>query len=193
MATCAGCGAEIADGGAVLLQGKGKKAPITSMCPACAAAMDRVLEAETQSPNLLGGFLGGLGAGVVGCLVWYGVVILTNYQLAVLAIGVGWLVAHGVMFGAGRKRGPRLQGISVAIAILAMAFSEYLIVRHFIVEALREEGYTGGARLLIPVGDMLDVIAEGIRADPLVLLFWGIALFAAFTLPMRRRLRKVPV
>lgn len=192
MATCASCGADIPEGHETVFQGRGKNAKIVTMCSSCATALERSLQDETEAPNLLGALTGGLVAGLVSCLVWYGVVVLTGYELGFLAMGVGWLVAQGVMFGAGRKRGPRLQVLSVVITLVAMALSEYFIVRHFVVEAFREEGYTG-FRLFLPLRDMFEVILEGIKADPLILLFWGLALLSAFTLPMRRRLLRASV
>ena len=189
MATCANCGAAIPEGEETVIRGKDKKAPGVTICSNCASQIESAFQAETEGPNLLGAALFGLGAAVIGCLVWYGVVVVTNYQLGIIAVGIGWLVAQAVILGSGRKRGPALQAISVVITLLAMVASEYLIVRHFLVEALTEEGYTG-FRLLLPLGDMLTIVVEGIKADLLTLLFWAIALWEAFILPAKHRLRR---
>ena len=190
MATCANCGAAISEGLETMVRGKDRNSAPITLCFNCAVEMEKAFQTETEEANLLGALLFGLGAALATSLVWYAVVIITNYELGILAVAVGWLVAQAVVLGSGRKRGPALQALSVGITLSAMAFSEYLIVRHFIVEALREEGYTG-IPLLLPLGDMLEVILEGIRANPLTLLFWGIALLEAFSLPAKRRLRKV--
>lgn len=189
MATCANCGVAIPEGHEIVLRGKDKKAPNVTICPNCASAIERAFQAETEEPNLIGALLIGLGAALISSLIWYAVVVVTNYQLGIIAIAVGWLVAQAVMLGAGRKRGPRLQGLSVVITVMAMAFSEYLIVRHFAVQALAKEGYTN-IPLLLPLDVMLILIVEGIKADPLTLLFWGIAVWEAFALPAQRRLRR---
>lgn len=189
MATCANCGVAIPEGHEIVLRGKDKKAPSITLCPNCVSATERAFQAETEEANLMGALLMGLGAALISSLIWYAVVVVTDYELGIIAIAVGWLVAQAVMLGAGRKRGRRLQGLSLVITVVAMAFSEYLIVRHFIVQALAKEGFTE-FRLLLPLGDMLAVIVEGIKASPLTLLFWGIAVWEAFTLPARRRLRR---
>jgi len=177
------------EGQETVIRGKDKKAAGVTICPTCASQIEDTFLAETQSPNLLGAAALGLGAAVLGCLIWYGVVVLTNFQLGIIAVGVGWLVAQAVILGSGRKRGPKLQAISVVITLLAMVVGEYLVVRHVVVESLTQEGYTS-FKLFLPVGDMLSIVVEGIKADPLTLLFWAIALWEAFILPAKHRLRR---
>jgi hypothetical protein len=192
MNTCQNCAAEIPAGHEVVLRGKSRKDPNTVICSNCAASFERALQAETENPNLIGALLVGVVAALAASLVWYAAVAITNYQLGILAVGVGWLIGQAVVFGSGRKRGPALQAISVGITIVAMALSEYLIVRHFVVEALTEEGYTDFA-LFLPLDVMVEIMLEGIKADLLTLLFWGIAVWAAFSVPARRRLRRAAV
>jgi hypothetical protein len=182
---------ELQAGQSVALLGKKKDDPPVQVCADCAEKLDRALQAETESPNLVGAVLAGLAAAVVACLIWYGVVAISNYQIGFLAVGVGWLIGLGVGFGAGRKRGPTLQAISVGITLVAMVFSEYLIVRHFVVEALVEVGST--ISLFLPLDLMVELVVESIKSDPLTLLFWAIALWFAFSTLSRRSLRRAPV
>jgi len=150
------------------------------------------MQAETENPNLILAALAGLGAATIGALVWYGVVAITNYQVGIIAAGIGWLVGIAVVFGSGRKRGPALQAISVIITLMALAVSQYLIMRHFAVEYLTEQepGFPG-LPLLLPVGLMFELVVEGLKSDLLTIVFWGIALLAAVATPARRRLRRV--
>ncbi|MBE9507004.1 MAG: hypothetical protein IMY86_03060 [Chloroflexi bacterium] len=189
MTTCAACGVEIPAGQEIVLRGKDKNAPPVTVCPNCAKAVERAFQAEAESPNLMGALLFGLGAAVVSSLVWYGIVAITHYQLGFIAVGVGWLVGTAVRLGAGRKRGMALQITSVLITLITMAVSEYFIVRYFAMQALVEEGYTG-IPLLLPADLMVQLIVEGIKSEPVTLLFWGIAAWEAFAIPAKRRLQR---
>jgi len=152
------------------------------------AAKADASDSETENINLLGAFLLGIGAAAISCMVWYGIVVVTQWQVGYVAVAVGWLVANGVIYGAGRKRGMALQLLSVMITLLAMVASEYLIVRHYLVEYLVEQGATD-LPMLYSIDLMLELIVESIKADPLTLLFWGIAGWEAFAIPAKRQRR----
>jgi hypothetical protein len=177
---------------AIWVQGKRRADPSIPLCRRCSDKAERAFQAETEESNLPAAALFGLLAAIVGTLVWYGVVVVTGYEAGIIAIGVGWIIAQAVMLGAGRKRGPALQGISLVITLLSMAASEYFIIRHFFLQVIAEEGYiVSDVPLILPLEDIWFFIFEGIKANPLTLLFWGIALWEAFVLPAKRSLRKV--
>ena len=190
MAICSNCMAEIPAGDEVLVAGKSRREPNTILCANCASTVEQALEAETKDPNLPVAILLGIAAAVAGALIWYAIVALTNYQLGIAAVGVGYLVGLAVLFGAGKKRGPTLQVIAVVITLIAMVAGEYLTVRHFAVKALAEGGTTG-VPLFLPLRSMFDLVIVGIKEDPITLLFWALALYTAFSVPGRRRLRRV--
>lgn len=192
MTTCQRCQAEIPEGHQVEVRGRGRQAQNALLCANCAAELEREMQAETENPNLILAALAGLGAATIGALVWYGVVVITNYQVGIIAAGIGWLVGIAVVFGSGRKRGPALQAISVIITLMALVVSQYLIMRHFAVEYLTEQepGFPG-LPLLLPVDLMFELVVEGLKSDLLTIVFWGIALLAAVATPARRRLRRV--
>ena len=183
MTTCQLCEAEIPEGHQVEIQGKGRRGLNSIICPNCASDIEQGLQAETENPNLILAVLAGLAAAIVSTLVWYGVVIITNLQLGFIAVGVGWLVAMAVIFGSGRKRGPALQAISVTITLVALAMSEYLIVRYSLSEYLAEQGFSR-VPLLLPLGAMIELVVASIGENLFTLIFWAIALWAAFTLSL---------
>jgi hypothetical protein len=186
---CQMCQAVIPEGHEIEVQGKSKRDPNALICPSCSGEIDRQFQAETQNPNLVLAVLAGLAAAAAGALVWYGVVAITNYQVGFIAAGTGWLVGMAVVFGSGRKRGPALQAISVIITLVGLVISQWLVLRHFVVEYLAEQGFSG-IPLFLPLGAMLELVIEGIKEDLLTLIFWAIALWAAFSTPARRHLRR---
>lgn len=192
MATCSSCGTELQPGQGFLVPSADKKAPAVHLCAGCAEKAEAAFEEESRAPRVPQALLLGLLAAVVGCVLWYAVVVITNFELGIVAIAIGWLVGSAVMFGAGRKTGLVLQIMAALITLVALLFSEYLIVRHFAVKHLTEQGYTGIPLFLSP-SIMMGLAVEGIKASPTSLLFWAIALWQAFVTPAKRTFRKVPV
>lgn len=196
MAVCATCGLEIPEGQevAVVPPRRGllrrRSAVETLLCPHCADRIDRLLEAETQDPQVALALVSGLVVGLIAALVWFGVALVTDYQLGIISVAVGWLVAQAVMWGAGQKRGGVLPWISLGITALTMVLSEYLIIRRFVVQNLAVEGI-GGLPLVLPLAAMGEVIVEGVKAGPLMLLFWAVALWEAYMLVRPRTLERL--
>jgi hypothetical protein len=193
MANCAQCQSELAAGQEILIKdSSARNAPFHPYCSICATDKEKQIQLETEDVNYFGALLLGAAAGILGGLIWYAVVVLTNTQIGYLAVGVGFLVGVGVVFGAGKKRGLPLQLMSAGITLGAMALGEYFTVRHFIVELKRAQGHRHFP-LLYPLEDVIEFIKAGISSDPLTLLFWVFALIVAFSHPARRKLvRKDP-
>jgi hypothetical protein len=132
--------------------------------------------------HILGGLVAGVVAAVLATALWYAVVVISHYQLGIVAIVVGFLVGQAVVLGAGRRGSIVLVGISVGLTLLALVISEYLIVANFVSQQLAP-GET--IEVIQPPGFVLEVVIESVKADPLTLAFWAIALFQAFTIPAR--------
>jgi hypothetical protein len=142
-------------------------------------------EAKPRQPasanNILGGLLAGIVAAVLATALWYAVVVVSHYQLGIVAIVVGFLVGQAVVLGASNRGSIALVGISVVLTVLALVISEYLIIANFVGQELGET-----IEVIQPPGFVLEVVIESVKADPLTLAFWAIALFQAFTIPARQ-------
>ncbi|MCK4491383.1 MAG: hypothetical protein KAU03_02085 [Candidatus Altiarchaeales archaeon] len=187
MVKCNNCGADIPKGHETLLQREKEEDPEITLCPDCVSKIKKSVKAETENINWIGALILGTIAALMSALIWYGFVIMTNYQVGLIAIAVGWIVAQAIVFGAGHKRGIHLQLLSVGMTIIALASSEYLVIRHFSNQILAEEGYT--IPLLISPDVMISAVFDSLSADPLTLLFWGIAIWTAFSVPASRSLK----
>lgn len=142
------------------------------------------LPAAPALPLGAGGLAGGLVAAAVAAVlatgIWYAVVANTEYQIAFVAIAVGWLVGTAAVFGAGQRGSILLAAASVLFTFGALVVSEYLIVYHFATQAF------GSVDLIQPLDFMIEVVAESLSAEPATLLFWGIALVAAGYIPIQK-------
>ncbi len=189
MPACPMCSAQLKEGEGVEFTAGAKAGSIT-VCHDCSFKLEDGLRKQTADANVAAGLGLGLLAAVVSSLVWYGVVVATGYELGLVAIGVGWLVSQAVMRGAGDKRGRALQAVAMVSVVVAMALSEFLIVRHFVNADLVQQGREAIPLLVNPLGALL-LVAVGIQASPMSLLFWLIALYEGWRLPAASRLRRV--
>ncbi|MBN8221848.1 MAG: hypothetical protein J0L53_13060 [Spirochaetes bacterium] len=91
-----------------------------STCPSCADN----LRQHFQKPSSVGEFLKsivfGIGAGIIGSLIYYAILRFTGYEIGLVAILVGYLVGRAVMMGSGNKGGLKFRIIAVLITYLSI-------------------------------------------------------------------------
>lgn len=102
--------------------------------------------APIEPPGLLRPLAFALAAGLVGAFAWYLTVRFTNYKLGLVAVGVGWLVGRGALFGARGRGSSEIAIGSVVVALGAMLCGEYLILDHLAREAFASDAsqFPGG-------------------------------------------------
>lgn len=92
-------------------------------CAACTATIRQAHGASAGAgafPRALGA---GIGAGVAGSALYYIVEKISGYQLAIIAIAVGFLVGRAVRWGTGGRGGLVYQILAVVLTYTAIAFS----------------------------------------------------------------------
>jgi hypothetical protein len=141
--------------------------------------------------DLVGGIIGGGIGAVLATALWYGVVAVTNWQIGLVAIAVGFIVGQAVVFGAGRHPSVTLVPISVVLTLVALVASEFLIASHFLNEAAPEIAAEFGLSIaeVKAAFPPLELIRYSLESEPITLLFWGIAGWEAFIIPMRAATR----
>jgi hypothetical protein len=136
--------------------------------------------------GFVGGSLFGIVAAVLATVIWYLVIAVSGYQIGFVAVAVGWLIGTAIVLGARGRMSWGLIGLSVVLTLIALVVSEYLIVYHFFTEFGRSElGLTETIPLIQALDVMLEFVLASVEADPLTLLFWGLALVAAAVIPFR--------
>jgi signal peptidase I len=122
--------------------------------------------------------LAGLIAAVAGGLAWGLIVKWTDYEVGVIALAVGFLTAFAVHQATGGRRGPVLQAIAIASALLGIVLGKYLSFAFITQEAERDFGIDIG----LLSGDMLGLFRDGLgEVFGLYDVFWvGLAVAAAW-------------
>jgi hypothetical protein len=113
--TCSACGEAIAD---QYFDAAGK--------PFCAACRDGIA-AAMQVPQgwgvLVCAGLFGLGAAIAGAALYYAVVAITNFEIGIVAIAIGYMVGYAIRFGARGRGGRRFQVMAVLLTYWAVGLA----------------------------------------------------------------------
>jgi hypothetical protein len=97
------------------------------LCPKCKQTVDseqRRLAARAKSPAgfLLAALLG-LGATIVGAIIYWGVARVTNLEIALVAILIGFMVGAAVRKGASGAGGRRFQLLAAGLTYLSVGLA----------------------------------------------------------------------
>lgn len=130
----------------------------------------------------------GLGAAAASGLVWFAVVAFTDRHLSAVSMLVGLTVAHAVIWGARGKKGPGLQALGISITLVALLVVEAFAVRILVARELIDLGIETELAVMLPLDVFWNMVAAGITNDPPTVLFWGLALWYAITVPGKNRM-----
>jgi hypothetical protein len=148
------------------------------VCPAC---RDR-LEAEMDRPgNIPMALLLGAGGGAVGAAIWYAVVAITDYQIGLIAILVGWLVGRGVLKGSKERGGAGYQALAMVLTYLAIAGA----YAPFVVQSI--PAGEGVNPVVLTVALLTTPVMVGMNS-PISALIAGFGLYQAWKMNKRTRI-----
>ncbi|HVM16151.1 MAG TPA: hypothetical protein VM290_01030 [Gaiellaceae bacterium] len=135
---------------------------------------------ETRGPVLLPAILAGVAAAVVGGIVWGLIVRFSEYELGIIAWGVGLLAGMAVAFAARGARGPVLAAVAVASALLGILIGKYLSFAWVVQDIAEEDGVSLG----VFSGETFSLFRENLGTvfSGFDLLWVGLAVFTAWRL-----------
>ena len=84
------------------------------------AIMDSARKEQFTSDSWQPALLGGLGAAVVGGIVWGLIMIFTGFEAGIVAWALGWLCGWAVLKLTGGKKGVPAQMVAVVSSILGI-------------------------------------------------------------------------
>ena len=175
---CAGCGKELKVEERHAFEGEDGQD--VYYCDECMHQINQELDQMTKNLNIPKAILFSLVTAVV-CGILYGLSIaLTKTDFAIIAIGVGYLVALAACKGAGDKRGMKLQIMSVLFTLGAIFIANDV----FLYFASPDFHSLSGIISLLIAGPIVAITAAG----PIGLAIWAFALYAAYTVPKAPKL-----
>ena len=113
--TCAACGRSLTD---EYYDVNGQ-----SVCESC---RDQIAQ-QGVTPREMGLFvragLFGLGAAIAGAVLYYAVIAITNFEIGLVAIAIGFMVGYAVRLGAGGRGGRRFQVLALVLTYWAVGLA----------------------------------------------------------------------
>jgi hypothetical protein len=97
----------------------------------------------------------GLGAGIAGAIIYYAVIAITNFEIGIVAILIGYMVGYAVRKGAGGRGGRRFQVLAVTLTYIAVGLAYTPIAMKGALEtktAASSEAAPAGAVQLVKTG-----------------------------------------
>jgi len=91
-----------------------------SICSSCKRTLDA--ERSRRKTGLLRAAVYGAGAAVAGAIVYYGVIAITNLEIGIVALLIGYMVGRAVLSGAGRG-GRTFQVLAAALTYLSVGMA----------------------------------------------------------------------
>lgn len=133
------------------------------------------------SDSLFPAVAAGLVAAIVGGIAWGLIVKASDYEVGIVAWGIGFIAGTAVVFATRGAKGLRLQVIAVVCALLGILLGKYLSYA-FIVQ---EDAESFGQSIGLFSGDMFSFFREDLdKVFGLFDLLWiGLAVFTAWRIP----------
>lgn len=93
------------------------------VCAVCRGKAEAEHARDSQWNQFVVAAVYGCGAAALGGLLYWGFVKITNIELGLMAIAVGWLVGKAVMRGSNLRGGRRYQWLAVALTYFSITLS----------------------------------------------------------------------
>jgi hypothetical protein len=93
-----------------------------SICSLCKRTLE--MEQARRKTGMMRAALYGMGAAIAGAAIYYGVIAITNLEIGIVALLIGYMVGYAVRSGAGRGgRGFQLLAAGLTYVSVGMAYS----------------------------------------------------------------------
>lgn len=154
--------------------------------PARESAFARLSANFARNPSLLRGLIAGAAAAVLSAVVWAAITVVTDYQISLMAIGVGLIVGGAVRIVSGRDS--LAGGLGAAALSIAGCASGNLLWITYVVSADTKIGVVDALAFVLTHPDVaLELMVAGFNA--LDIVFYAFAAYFSFRIVYGGRAR----
>jgi hypothetical protein len=134
-----------------------------SVCTACRSQLVQLAETPRGWGVFAKAGLFGLGAAIAGAILYYAVIAITNFEIGIVAIAIGYMVGWTIRKGTGGRGGRRFQVLALALTYWAVGLAYTPLTFQQIAEAEKkapseqpapapiEQGAEGASAVSIPL------------------------------------------
>ncbi len=141
------------------------------------AIMESARQEQFTSDSWQPALVGGLGAAILGGVVWGLVIIFTGFESGIVAWLLGWLCGWAVVKLTGGKKGIQAQGVAVASSVLGILIGKYIaFFNSWSASATEEVSYFSSDAIEEFFLYLVDIV------EPFDLLFLAAAVYTAWSL-----------
>jgi hypothetical protein len=94
-----------------------------TICGLCRAKFETAVAEANSWPTFFKASLYGLAAAIVGAIIYYGVIAITDYEIGLVAILIGYMVGFAIRKGALGFGSRRYQFLALALTYLAVSLA----------------------------------------------------------------------
>jgi hypothetical protein len=94
-----------------------------SVCDGCRGQLTQLTETPRDWGVFFVAVMCGLGAAIAGALLYYAVIAITNFEIGIVAIAIGFMVGWAVRKGAGGRGGRRFQVLALVLTYWAVGLA----------------------------------------------------------------------
>jgi predicted lipid-binding transport protein (Tim44 family) len=91
-----------------------------TVCEACCYQLREAAPAGSRMGRVLRATAAGVGAGLAGAILYWGILAATGYEFGLIAIVVGFAVGKAVRWGSGDRGGRAYQTLAIALTYLSI-------------------------------------------------------------------------
>jgi hypothetical protein len=161
-----------------------------SVCESCRNEIAQHVETPRGLTVLARAFLFGIVAAILGAILYYAVIAITDFEIGIVAIAIGYMVGYGIRMGTRGRGGRRFQVIALVLTYWAvgLAYTPFLFSQLSKQDATQEAGTSTTAPVDAAVTPDASEATDADAADAPGALALPLALAAllaiSFTLPV---------
>lgn len=150
------------------------------------AIMKTAEQEQFQGSSILPGLAGGIIAALAGGIVWGLIAIFANYELGILAWGIGYFCGFLVVMFSGRKRGIPLQIVAMLCSVFGILTGKYLCWFKFVKDdALKQFGAEVASTISVFSINTITAFFSNLKDVVHVfdLIWFALAIYTAWNIP----------